>query len=319
MESIISNKKVIKKHNRVPTKKKLTLIKKHYQLYLLLLPTMLYFTVFRYIPMYGIQIAFKDYIVTKGVWESSWVGLKHFQRFFNSPEFIMILKNTLGISLYSLVVSFPMPIIIALLINQLGSKRYKKFVQTVIYAPHFISTVVMVGMILIFLSPRSGVINKIIEMFGGEPIFFMGKREYFKSIFVFSGVWQSTGWGSIIYLAALASISIDLHEAAVVDGANKWQRILHIDLPGILPTAITMLILNTGNLLSVGFEKVYLMQNSINRTTSEVISTYVYKQGLLSAQFSYSTAVGLFDALVNLIMLVIVNKLARKFSETSLW
>jgi putative aldouronate transport system permease protein len=319
MESIIQNKKLLKKHSKIPTKKKRALIKKHYQLYLLLLPTMLYFTVFRYIPMYGIQIAFKDYIVTKGIWASSWVGLKHFQRFLNSPEFIMILKNTLGISLYSLVVSFPMPIIIALLLNQLGSKSYKKFVQTVIYAPHFISTVVMVGMILIFLSPRSGVINKIIEFFGGQPIFFMGKREYFKSIFVFSGVWQSTGWGSIIYLAALAGISIDLHEAAVVDGANKWQRILHIDLPGILPTAITMLILNTGSLLSVGFEKVYLMQNSINRTTSEVISTYVYKQGLLSAQFSYSTAVGLFDAIVNLIMLIIVNKLARKFSETSLW
>ena len=300
-------------------KKRITLITRHYQLYLLLLPTILYFIVFKYIPMYGVQIAFKDYIVTKGIMESPWVGFNHFQRFFNSPDFLMVLKNTLGISLYSLLVNFPMPIIIALLLNQLNSKRYKKWVQTVIYVPNFISTVVMVGMILVFFSPRAGIINKFIELFGGQSIFFMGKSDYFKSIFVLSGVWQTTGWGTIIYLAALAGISTDLHEAAIVDGANKWHRIIYIDIPGILPTVITLLILNTGSILSVGFEKVYLMQNSINRITSEVISTYVYKQGLLSAQFSYSTAVGLFDALVNLVILVLVNKLARRFSETSLW
>lgn len=293
--------------------------KKNYQLYILLVPTILYFVVFKYIPMYGIQIAFKDYMVTKGVLGSPWVGFKHFTRFFNSADFLLVLKNTIGISLYGLVVGFPLPIIIALMLNQLTSKRYKKFVQTIIYAPHFISTVVLVGMMLIFLSPRYGIVNKLIQVFGGESIFFMGKREYFKSIFVLSGVWQNTGWGTIIYLAALAGISPDLHEAAIVDGANKWQRIRYIDIPGILPTAITLLILNAGSMLSVGFEKVFLMQNSINRTTSEVISTYVYKQGLLSSQFSYSTAVGLFDALINLIILISVNKLARKFSETSLW
>jgi len=269
--------------------------------------------------MYGIQIAFKDYIVTKGFTGSPWVGFKHFERFFNTPDFWMLIKNTLGISLYSLIAGFPLPIIVSLLLNQMPSKGYKRFIQTTIYAPHFISTVVIVGVVLIFLSPRTGIINQIITLLGGEPIFFMGKPEYFKSIYVLSGIWQNTGWGTIVYLAALANINPELYESSTVDGANRWQKILHIDLPGILPTAIIMLILNSGNILSVGFEKIYLMQNSLNRTTSEVISTYVYKIGLINVQYSYSTAIEMFNAVTNLIILLIVNRLAKSFSETSLW
>ncbi len=301
------------------TERKIKFIFTNYQLYLLLFPTIVFFVVFRYIPMYGVQIAFRDYMVTKGFLGSEWVGLKHFERFFQTPDFWMLIQNTLGISLYNLMAGFPLPIIVALLLHQLNHKGYKRFIQTTLYAPHFISIVVLVGIILVFLSPRHGLINHLIRLLGGETVFFMGKPEYFKSIYVLSGVWQSTGWGTVIYLAALSNISPELYESSIVDGANKWQRMLHIDLPGILPTAIILLILNSGYMLSVGFEKIYLMQNSLNRTTSEVISTYVYKTGLINAQYSYSSAIGLFDAVINLFILIIVNRLARKFSETSLW
>lgn len=294
-------------------------ILKHYQLYMLLLPAIIFFLVFKYVPMYGVQIAFRDYLPTKGFLGSPWVGLKHFERFFQSPDFWLILKNTATISLYSLLVGFPLPIIISLLLNQMDSRIYKKFIQNVIYAPHFISTVVLVGMVLLFLSPRYGVVNQFIKMLGGDSVFFMGKPEYFKTIYVFSGVWQSTGWNTVIYLAALSGINPELYESSMVDGANKRQRMLNIDLPGIMPTAVILLILNCGNLLSIGFEKIYLMQNSVNRLASEVISTYEYKTGLLSAQYSYSAAIGLFNAVINLIILFLVNKLAKKVTETSLW
>lgn len=294
-------------------------MKKNYQLYIFLLPMIAYFIIFRYVPMYGIQIAFRDYIPTKGFLGSPWVGLEHFKRFFNSSEIVLIIKNTLLLNIYNLIAGFPIPIILALLLNQTRNLRFKKVVQTVIYAPHFISTVVIVGMIQIFLSPRTGVINAIIQTLGMEPIFFMAKPELFKSIYVISDIWQSAGWGTIIYIAALTSVSPELHESAVVDGASKWQRIIHIDIPSIMPTAITMLILNSGRMLTLGFEKVYLMQNNLNRSAAEVISTYVYKVGINQANYSYSTAIGMFEGIVSLIIILIVNKIAQKVSETSLW
>ncbi|WP_199616350.1 ABC transporter permease [Paenibacillus alkalitolerans] len=291
----------------------------NYELYLLLLPTVLYFIVFHYVPIYGIQIAFKDFIAVKGITGSPWVGFEHFERFFNSFQFWVILRNTLELSLYELLIAFPAPIILALSLNQVTVQRFKKLVQTVTYAPHFISIVVVVGMLNLFLSPRSGLINQAISLFGGEPIFFMASPEWFKTIFVFSGVWQNIGWSAIIYLAALSAVSPDLHEAAVVDGANKWDRIRHIDFPSIMPTVVILLILNIGSFMVVGFEKVYLMQNSLNIDSSEVIQTYVYKAGLLGAQYSYSSAIGLFNAVVNFVLLVLVNLLAKKTKHTSLW
>ena len=300
-------------------KKKYKRVMKYYQLYLLLLPALIYFIIFRYGPMYGLQIAFKDYVATKGFAGSPFVGLKHFQRFFSSPDFWIILKNTVSISVGSILVNFPMAIIVALLLHQVTHTRYKKVIQTVIYAPHFISVVVLVGMLTLFLSPTSGIINKIIETFGGEAVFFMAEPSWFKPVYNLSATWQSTGWGTVIYLAALSGVSPELYEAAEMDGANKWQKMWHIDFPGILPTAVIQLILTTGNILSIGYEKIFLMQNPLNRMASEVISTYEYKQGLQNAQYSYSAAIGLFNAVINLVILLAVNKFARKVSDTSLW
>lgn len=286
---------------------------------MLFFPVIVYFVVFQYFPMYGVQIAFKDFIATKGIWGSSWVGFKHFERFFESFYFWRLIKNTLGIGLYELAVGFPVPIVLALMINEIRSKFFKRFVQTVTYAPHFLSTVVIVGLILIFLSPATGMINQLLGLFGIGPISFMTEPGWFKSIYVLSGVWQHMGWSSIIYLAALTGIDPQLHEAARVDGASRLQRIWHINLPGIMPTIVILLILNVGSVLGVGFEKVFLMQNSLNMSASDVISTHVYRSGILGAQYSFSAAVGLFNAVVNFIMLIVVNRIARKVSETSLW
>ncbi|MCS7459157.1 ABC transporter permease subunit [Paenibacillus doosanensis] len=294
-------------------------IVRHWQLYLLITPVLLYFFVFHYWPMYGVQIAFKDFIATKGIWGSPWAGLKHFKRFFESYFFWRLLKNTLGISLYELAVGFPVPIVLALMINEVRHKGYKKFVQTVTYAPHFLSTVVLVGIVIMFLSPTSGIANTIIKALGGEPIGFMTKPEWFKTVYVLSGVWQQMGWSSIIYLAALAGIDPGLHEAAKVDGATRLQRIWHINLPGIMPTVVILLILNIGSLMGVGFEKVFLMQNSLNTESSDVISTYVYRSGLLGAQYSFAAAVGLFNSVVNLILLLTVNRIAKAVGQANLW
>lgn len=289
------------------------------ELYLMILPAVVFFIIFHYGPIYGLQIAFKDFRAVDGIWGSPWAGLKHFERFFSSYRFGTLLGNTMGLAAFDLVAGFPIPIIFALLLNQFRNRRYKKFVQTVTYAPHFISVVVMVGMIQIFLSPRSGIVNKIIEAFGGDPVFFLGRPELFAPVFVLSGIWQHFGWASVIYIAALSAINPELHEAAIVDGATKLQRIRHIDIPGITPTMVILLILNVGRFMQVGFQKVLLMQNPMNLSASEVIETYVYKTGLLSAQYSYSAAIGLFNALINVILLVSVNRFARKLTETSLW
>jgi putative aldouronate transport system permease protein len=292
---------------------------KNWELYVLVAPVVAYFLIFQYAPMYGVQIAFKDFIATKGIDGSPWVGLKHFERFFNSYYAWRLISNTMGISLYQLVVGFPIPIILALMMNEVRSTRFKKTVQTVTYAPHFLSAVVLVGLMLALLSPRNGLINQIIVMFGGEPIHFISETGWFKSLYVLSDVWQNAGWASIIYMAALAGIDPQLYEAAVVDGANKLQKIIHITIPCLLPTAIILLILNVGSVMSVGFEKVFLMQNEVNLEASEVISTYVYKQGLLNAQFSFTAAVGLFNSLINFVLLIVVNQMSKRMSQTSLW
>lgn len=250
---------------------------RNWQLYLMFLPVFLYFLIFHYFPMYGIQIAFKEFSGALGIWGSPWVGFVHFERFFNSNNFGEVLWNTITISLYSLVVSFPCPILLALMLNEVKSRFFKKTVQTITYAPYFISVVVLAGMIILFLSPQSGIFNMMREALGMEPINYMYEGKYFKTIYVLSGVWQSTGWGSIIYLSALAGIDPALHEAAVIDGASRLKRIWHINLPGILPTVCIMLIMNCGSLMNVGFEKVFLLMNDINRSSAEVISTYVYK------------------------------------------
>lgn len=300
-------------------KKTLKRIIRNYDLYLLLLPTLAYFITFHYVPMYGLQIAFKNFNPVKGISDSPWVGFDNFERFFESYQLTTIIRNTLGISIYELLVAFPAPIVLALMINHLTSERFKRFVQTITYAPHFISTVVVVGILTLLLSPKTGVVNSILGLFGFEPIFFMGSPEWFKTIFVFSGIWQSVGWGTIIFLAALTAVNPDLHEAATVDGATKLQRIRHVDIPSILPTIIIMLIMNMGHLMSVGFEKVYLMQNQLNIDASETIQTYVYKAGLVQAQYSYSAAIGLFNTIVNFVLLVIVNQVAKSMKQSSFW
>ena len=294
-------------------------MKKNYELYLLSLPMFIYKVVFHYGPMYGVQIAFKDFTPVKGISGSPWVGFEHFIRFFKSYHFWTLLKNTLGISVYSLAVGFPCPIILALMLNEVRHKYFKKTIQMVTYAPHFISVVVLVGIMTTFLSPNTGVINHFIKKLGMEPIAFLEKPEWFKTLYVLSGVWQRVGWNSIIYMAALSSIDVQLHEAAIVDGSNKLQRIYYIDIPGIIPTAVILLILNMGNIMSVGFEKVFLMQNPLNLRSSEVISTYVYKVGLMGGEFSFSAAVGLFNSVVNFALLVIVNRIAGRVGDTRLW
>lgn len=294
-------------------------IRKNGDLYLLILPVLVFFLLFEYVPMYGVQIAFKNFIASKGIWDSPWVGFKHFERFFDSFYFWRLLKNTLFIGLYQIAAGFPVPILLALMIHEVGKKGFKKLVQTVTYAPHFLSTVVLVGLLFIFLSPENGLVNHVIQWMGFEPISFMTKPGWFKSIYVLSGVWQQMGWSSIIYLAALSGIDPHLHEAAQMDGASRLRRIWHINLPGIRPTIVILLILNMGTVLGVGFEKVYLMQNSLNMQASDVIATHVYRTGILGAEYSFSAAIGLFSSVINFVMLVTVNALARKLNDTSLW
>lgn len=294
-------------------------IKRTWPLYVFLLPCIVYYVIFKYVPIYGIQIAFRDYKTADGFWGSQWVGLRHFQRFFRSADFLRIIKNTVVLSVLNILVTFPIPIAFALMVNQVGRLRFKKVVQTVSYAPYFISVVVLVGMIKIVLSPSYGLVNHIIEFFGGKSVFFMARPEMFKWIYVISAVWQTTGYSSIIYIAALSNVSPELHEAAIIDGASKLQRVIHVDLPAILPTIIIMLILSTGQLLSVGYEKVYLLQNTLNIPASEIISTYVYKRGLRQGEFSYATAINLFQSAVNVVILLTVNKIAKKVSDSSLF
>lgn len=293
--------------------------RRHWQLYLVMLPALLYFIIFRYIPMVNAVIAFKNYSVVKGIWGSPWAGFKHFEMFFENPVFWTLLKNTLGLSLYALIVGFPLPILLAIALNEIRDGFFKRSVQMITYAPYFISTVVMVSMIMLLLAPRLGVINLGLQAIGLPAINFLGRPDMFSSIYVWSGVWQNSGYAAIVYLAALSGIDPTLYEAAKVDGASRLQKIRYIDLPGITPVAVIILILTVGSLLAIGFEKVYLLQNPLNLSTSEIIATYVYKIGLLNANFSFATAVGLFNSVINMILLVLVNTWARRVSDVSLW
>jgi multiple sugar transport system permease protein/putative aldouronate transport system permease protein len=292
-----------------------------WQLYVLMILPLIYLLVFRYIPMYGAQIAFKNFTAGRGIWGSPWVGFKNFVRFFHSYDFWRIMDNTLLLSLYHLAATFPFPIVLALGLNYIRHVRFKKTMQMVTYAPHFISVVVMVGLIMQFLSPRTGPLAFLGRLFGFEPVNAMGDPALFKSIYVWSDVWQHTGFACIIYLAALAGIDPALYEAAVMDGASKLRRMWHIDLPGIMPIASIMLILNFGHIFDLGFEKVLLMQNPLNTRTSEIIDTYVYNIGLKSMvpNFSYATAIGLFKNVIAFILVITVNQISKKLGQSSLW
>lgn len=267
--------------------------------------------------MYGIQIAFKNYNPALGFAGSKWVGLRHLQNFFDSYFFWPVIRNTIALSSYQLIAGFPLPIILALMLNEVRINRYKRVLQTVTYLPHFISMVVFVGMIIAFTSPSTGLFNHILTGLGRERINFMQEKSAFRHIYVWSGVWQNVGWNSIIYLAALSGVDPQLHESALIDGASRMQRIRYINLPVLLPTIITLLILNTGSILNVGFEKTFLMQNDINREVSEVISTFVYQRGLIRQEFSFASAVGIFNSVVNFVILLTVNQIAKRVSHIS--
>lgn len=287
-------------------------------LYILLLPSLIIFLLFTYYPMYGVIIAFKDFSPAQGILGSPWVGLKNFMQYFNSYQFWPTIRNTIVISLYTILVTFPLPIFLALMCNQIRARRFKKFFQVSTYLPHFISTVVMCGMIILFLSPSTGIIAKLAELFGVTLPNLMGSASAFPSIYVWTEAWQHVGWDSILYIATLSAIDPTLYEAATMDGASKWKRMLHIDVPALLPTATIMFILRMGSVMSVGFEKIYLLQNTLNSSTSEIISTYVYKMGLVSNQYSLSSAIGLFNNVINLILLLLVNYMSKKLNDTSL-
>lgn len=293
----------------------------NWELYVIIAIPLIWLLIFCYYPMYGVQIAFRRFAALKGITGSPWVGFDNFVRFFKSYNFTRVIKNTLSISVYDLVMGFPFPIILAILLNNCLKHRFKKFVQIVTYMPYFISTVVMVGIIIQFLSPKVGIVNHAIRALGGTEIDFMAKPEYFRNIYVWSSIWQGTGWTAIIYLSALSSVDPGLHEAALVDGANRFQRMWYIDIPCLLPTIAIMLTLRAGSIMSVGFEKAFLMQNDLNIRASEIISTYVYKTGLAAAapDYSYSAAIGLFNSIINLVLISIVNYINARINEISLW
>ena len=294
-------------------------MRKNWILYVMILPVVIYYLIFAYTPMYGVLLAFKDFNAKLGIMGSPWVGLEHFKRFFSAYNFKQLLLNTLGISVYSTLVGFPIPILFALMLNYLKNRHLKKTVQMVSYAPYFISTVVICGMITIFLKPDTGVFNIIRGVFGMESTDLLARPEWFKTIYVWSGVWQGMGWSSIIYISAMSGVDPQLHEAAIVDGATKVQRIIHVDLPSIKPTIIMLMILQLGSLMNVGFEKVFLLQNALNRSSASVISTYTYEVGLINSDYGYSTAVGLFSSLINIILIVGANEICKKFADESLF
>ena len=294
-------------------------LKKHKWLYAMLIVPIIFVFIWNYWPMYGVIISFKDYSPAFGILGSPWVGLKHFERFFASYFFTEIIVNTLRLSLYSLLVSVPLPIILALLFNELRQKWFKSTTQTISYIPNFISVVVIIGMVQFFFSSQDGMINMFLNMFGMESIDFLGSPKWFPHIYVWSGVWQGVGWGTLIYTAAMSGISPDQYEAAYLDGASRFQCIWNITLPSIMPTIVISTILATGSILSVGFEKTFLLQNASNLATSEVLSTYTYKMGIINGEYSFSAAVGLFNNVINFIVLFVVNKIAQKTSESSLW
>ncbi|WP_083750684.1 ABC transporter permease [Kribbella sp. ALI-6-A] len=292
---------------------------RHWTLYLLMVVPLIWFAIFKYIPMANAVLAFKNFNVTKGIWGSPWIGWKNFELFFANPVFWTLVKNTFVLSVYTVAASFPLAIILALALNEIRNGLFKRSVQLVTYAPYFISTVVVVSMTILVLSPRLGIVNEGLGFFGVPAIDFLGDPDYFRHIYVWSDVWQTTGYSAVIYLAALAGIDPALHESARIDGASRLQRIRHVDLPGIMPTAVIILVLAVGNIMAIGFEKAFLFQNPLNLSQSEIIATYVYKTGLLNADFSMATAVGLFNSVINLVLLLAVNVVAKRITGNGLW
>lgn len=310
--------------NRRTAARRNTLLRRlarNWQLLVMISLPLAWLLIFQYGPMYGAQMAFRDFSPIRGFTGSPWVGMKHFRRFLASPMFLPVVENTLVISLYSLAAGFPFPIILALALHYTKLPVFRKIVQTVSYIPHFISTVVIVGIMVLIFNPRDGLVNQLISFFGTEPIYFLAEPKLFRSLYVWSGVWQHVGFSSVIYLAALSAIDPQLHESAIIDGATRLRRIRHIDLPGIMPTAVIILILSFGRVMRVGFEKIFLMQNDLNLGKSEVIDTYVYKVGLASAvaNFSYAAAIGLFQSVIGFLLVVTVNRAAKRLSTASLW
>ncbi len=291
-------------------------------LYVLVLPALVYLVIFNYLPMYGIQIAFKDYKAVRGIAGSPWTamnGFKHFNTFFNAYYFGRLIGNTLILNVLSLIFSFPIPVFLAIIVNNIRNQRFKKFTQTAIYVPHFISTVVLAGILYILLSPTNGIINHFIVALGGKSIYFMNEANWFRPVYIISGIWQNAGWDSILYIAALAGVDPELYEAATIDGANKWQKVRYIDFPHIVPTATMMLILNSGSLLSSATQKALLLQTGGNMATSDIIGTYVYTMGLGSGQFSYTAAIGLFVNVVNFILVLSTNKISASLNGETLF
>ena len=295
------------------------LLNKYKYLYLMLLPGLIYYIIYKYLPMFGLSLAFKEFNLSKGILGSPWVGLKYFQYIFSNSDFYTIVKNTVLINLYNLVFGFPIPIIIALLLNELTSTKLKRTIQTIIYFPHFLSWVILGGVLIQLLSPNEGLANQIIKLFGGDPVYFLARPEYFRSIVVISSILKESGWGAIIYLAALSGIDVEQYEAALVDGANRWHKLIYITLPGIMNTIIIMLIMKVGYLLDVGFEQIYVLYNPAVYDVGDVLSTYIYRVGIQNLQFSLTTAIGLFQSVIGFGLVVLVNKIARKYSDVSMW
>lgn len=316
MEQVVNmdNEDIVQKKKKDAFFSKLDFIKKNYFLYLLIAPAFILTIIFKYVPMYGAIIAFKDFRPSKGILGSDWVGFKHFADFITSPNFTIIFMNTFKLSLFGLILGFPIPIILALMLNQLRGAVIKKNIQLILYAPNFISVVVVIGMTFIFLSP-TGPLNALITTVTGKPIMFLTDPEYFRWIYILSGIWQTAGWASIVFVAALASVDPELHNAATLDGAGILQRIRHIDLPTIKPTIAIVFILAAGGLMSIGFEKAFLLQTPMNLPTSEILPTYVYKVGLQRGDYAYSSAVGLFNSVINLILLILVDFIVKKLNE----
>ncbi|WP_407639796.1 ABC transporter permease [Bacillus sinesaloumensis] len=321
-ETVIDNNHTskIKKESKLSNEIQSTIahLRKYQMLYYIAIPGILYFIIFKYIPLMGSVIAFKDYNIFKGVFDSPWAGLKHFEALFVNPDALRILKNTLLLSFYDILV-FPAPLILALMLNELRLAIYKRIVQTVIYMPHFLSWVIISGIFIGILSPSTGIVNQFIQWLGGEPIYFLGSEHFIRPILIIAHLWQSVGWGTIIYLAALTAVNPELYEAAKVDGANRWKQTIHITIPAILPTFCVLFLLQIGNFLDFGFERVYVFLNPLNTVNGEVLDTYIYKVGLQQAQYSFTTAIGILKSVVGLFLLLIANFLSKRFTGNSLF
>ncbi|MBW4085599.1 sugar ABC transporter permease [Paenibacillus sp. S150] len=302
-----------------PNRKRFQYLRSHWDLYLIMLPGVLYFIIYKYVPMWGTVIAFQDYSVFRGIWGSEWVGLAHFREMFMNEDFYIIFRNTLLISIYKLLWGFPGPIILAIMLNEIRSMLYKRSIQTLVYLPHFLSWIIMGGILINVLSPSTGIVNKMLDALGIEPIFFLTSTDWFRTVIVASDIWKEVGWGAIVYLAAIAGIDPQLYEAAIMDGANKWKQIIHITLPAMMGVIVILFLLRLGHVLDVGFEQILVLYNSLVYEVADVIETYVYRVGIQQAKFSFTTAVGLFKAVIGLILVTLANKGAKKLGQEGIW